>query len=389
MVNVMAIPGQDLVDHARLLAPLLAEHAAEAERLRQPHDAVIEALEQAGIFELMVPRRFGGRELDLDTFLEVGLALAEGDASMSWVTTFYIEHNWMFSQFPEPFQKELFEGRTYVLAPGSVAPSGVAQPEPGGFRLDGRWQFATGVVHGSWVIAGARVEQPDGTLDLRFLALPREDVEVEDTWHVDGMCGTGSHDIVIRDQFVPEERSVSLIEMSEGSAPGSRIHDGPLYHTPMVPILALAAAMPAIGQARAAVNRFRERMDERTLYGTHSKQAEKPAAQMRLARADIEARQAETLLRGVIADVMARRNDATPEDRGRWVSSIAFAVDQSRRVVARVAEASGAHAHFLDDPLQRSKRDLDVLATHMIFDLDARLETYGRTMLGKDPAGPL
>ena len=124
----MAVPGADLVEHAKALAPLLAEHAAEAEQLRQPHDAVIAALEASGIFELMVPRCYGGRELDLDTYLEVGLALAEGDASMSWVATFYIEHNWMLCQFPAAFQRELFADRTYVLAPGSVAMGGVADP---------------------------------------------------------------------------------------------------------------------------------------------------------------------------------------------------------------------------------------------------------------------
>jgi len=384
----MGLPGADLIEQAQGLAPLLAEHAAEAERLRQPHDAVISALEQSGIFELMVPRCHGGRELDLDTFLEVGLALAEGDASMAWVTTFYIEHNWMLCQFPETFQRELFAERSFVLAPGSVSMGGAAEPADGGFRLQGRWGWATGVVHSDWVLVGGRVESPDDTLDLRLFALPKSDVEVPDTWHVDGMCATGSHDIVIREQFVREERSVSFLEMLGGTAPGSRLHAGPLYRTPMIPILALAASMPAVGQARAAVRGFRERMQERVLYGTGTRQAEKPAAQMRLARAAIDARQAEDLLRSVVADVMARRDTATPEDRTRWVASLAHAVDCSKQVIGRVAEASGASAHHLGHALQRAKRDVDTLSTHTIFDLDGRLETYGRTLLGLDPQGP-
>jgi len=106
----------ELVTRAVELAPLLAEHAAEAEQLRRPVDAVIDALRESGVFRLMVPRKYGGLEFDLDTFLEVGLALAEGDASMSWVTTFYIEHNWMLCQFPDSFQEELFSQRAYVLA---------------------------------------------------------------------------------------------------------------------------------------------------------------------------------------------------------------------------------------------------------------------------------
>jgi len=112
-----------LIQRAQSLAPLLAEHAAEAERLRKPHDAVIAALEESGIFKLMVPRSLGGFELDLDTFLEVGLALSEGDASMAWVSTFYIEHCWMFCHFPPAFQKEVFGDRGYALAPAAIAPT--------------------------------------------------------------------------------------------------------------------------------------------------------------------------------------------------------------------------------------------------------------------------
>src|SRR5262249_34270080 len=130
----------EIVDRAKALAPLLEKHAAEAERIRRPVDAVIQALEDAEIFKLMVPRRYGGLELHLDAFFEVGLALGEGDASMAWVANFYIEHNWILCHFPESFQEELFAARGYVLAPVMFAPSGTAVRDGGGRRLRGRWQ---------------------------------------------------------------------------------------------------------------------------------------------------------------------------------------------------------------------------------------------------------
>ena len=383
----MATTASELAARARSLAPLLAEHAAEAERLRRPHDAVIAALEEAEIFRLMVPRCYGGLELDLDVFLEVGLALAEGDASMAWVSTFYIEHNWMLCQFPESFQHELYADRSHVLAPAMVTPTGEAWRRPGGFRLDGRWKWATGSAHGDWVIVSGRVQPAGDGLDVRFLALPRSAVRIEDTWHVDGMCGTGSNDVIVENRTVPEERTVSILEMSAGKAPGSRLHPSPLYRTPMIPILGLAASMPAVGQARAVLRGFRERLAGRTRLGSATSQAERPAAQMRLARAEIEVRQAESLLRGVVAEVMAKRDAATPADRTRWLASLAFAVDQSKRVIGSVAEVSGGSAHFLDQALQRSKRDVDTLSCHVVFDLDARLESHGRTLLGLDPGG--
>ncbi len=383
----MTTDSLSLIERAKALAPLLAQHAEHAERLRRPHDAVIAALEEAEIFQLMVPRCYGGLELDLDTFLEVGLALAEGDASMAWVATFYIEHNWMFCQFPESFQKALFADRKYVLAPAAVAISGVAQPVAGGYRLSGRWQWGTGVMHCDWVIVGARVERPGEEVDMRFFAMPRADIEVDDTWYVDGMQATGSNDIVIDELVVPEERTASLIEMGAGRGLGAVLHPGPLYRTPMVPILALAACMPAVGQARAALQSFRVRMSERVLFGTASKQADKPAAQIRLARAEIDVTQTELLVRDVVRDVMAVRDNATQQDRTRWLACCAIAVERSKRVLQSIAEASGASAHFQNHPLQRAVRDVNTLACHAIFDCDSRLENHGRSLLGLEPIG--
>jgi len=387
MVQGMPDQATLLIERARALVPLLAEHAEAAERLRRPHDAVMAALEEAELFKLMVPRKFGGFELDLDTFLEVGLLLGEGDASMAWVATFYIEHCWMLCHFPQAFQERIFRERGYVRAPAAIAPTGEATPVDGGYHLKGRWQWGSGAMHAEWVLVGGRVKHPDDRLDFRFFAMPIADVTIDDTWFVDGMLGTGSNDIVVEDLMVPEEQTTSLLELAEGKGLGAKLYEGPLYRTPMIPILALAAAMPAVGQAKAAVQRFREHMSERILYFTTTRQSDKPAAQIRLARAELDVQQAELLLRSVVQDVMALRDRATRADRARWVASYAFAVDQSKRVLQSIAEASGAHAHFQSHPLQRAVRDINTIACHVVFDLDSRLENFGKTMLGLEPEG--
>jgi len=378
----------ELIDRAHALAPVLEQYAAESERLRRPHDAVIAALEEAEIFKLMVPRARGGLEFDLDTFLEVGLALAEGDASMSWVATFYIEHCWMLSHFPESFQKEVFRDRAYALAPAAIAVNGVATPVEGGYRLNGRWQWGTGAMHGQWVIVGARVENSNDALDYRFFAMRAEEVKIDDTWHVDGMLATGSNDIVIENVIVPDAQTASVMKLGAGQGLGSELYAAPLYRTPMIPILGLAASMPAVGQAKTAVERFRNAMTDRILYGSGHKQSEKPAAQIRLARAEIEVRQAEGLLRQSVDEIMTLRDCATTGDLTRWLANYALAVDQSKRVLQSILEASGAHAHFLSHPLQRAVRDINTLACHTVFDLDARLENYGKTLLGIEIEGP-
>lgn len=392
-MNSLPKEGQALLERIQALLSALAAQAAESERLRRPSDEAIRMLEDSGLFRMMVPRAYGGLELDLDTFLEVGLALGEADTSLAWVASFCVEHNWMLCQFPEAFQRELYTGKSHILAPGVIAPTGVAVREDGGYRLRGRWQWGTGVMHASWVIVGAMADLEPGKLpsaaNMRFFALPIDQVKVEDTWYVDGMVGTGSNDIVI-DALVAEQRTVSIAEMSEGRAPGSRVHAGALYHTPMLPILVLAASMPIVGQARAIVRGFRERLANHTrLSATMAKQSEKPALQMRLAKAAIEVHQAELALRDIADEVRALRNRALPVQRSRWVATGAYVVQRARQILQDVSEGSGASAHFLQHPLQRALRDANVASCHIVFDFDAHRETYGKLLLGQNTPGAM
>ncbi len=386
--------GAGLLERVRALVPDLAAQAAESERLRRPTDAAIRMLEETGVFRMMVPRAYGGLELDLDTFLEVGLTLGEADASLAWVACFCIEHNWMLCQFPESFQRELYTGRSHVLVPAVIAPTGQADGEDGGYRLRGRWQWGTGVMHASWVIVGGWGGLTPGAeptpANLRFFALPIEEVKVDDTWYVDGMVGTGSNDIVVDGAFVPAERTVQIVEMVEGRGTGARLHAAPLYHTPMIPILIMAASMPVLGQARAAVRGFRERLLTHARPGpVPIKQGDKPAAQIRLARAAIEIHQAELLLRDVANEVRARRNQATRLERASWVARGGHAIHQARQVLQDLSEASGASAHFQKHALQRALRDANIATCHFAFDLDTHREAYGRMLLGMDVVGGL
>jgi alkylation response protein AidB-like acyl-CoA dehydrogenase len=339
---------------------------------------------------MMVPRCYGGLELDLDAFVEVGFAVAEADVSIAWVTTFCIEHNWILCQFPESFQKLLYASAPgFVLAPGVIAPTGRADPCDGGYRLTGRWRWGTGVMHASWAIVGAITDAAVGPASMRFLALPMSDVRVVDTWFVDGMIATGSNDIQVEDAFVPADRSVSIADLAVGRAHGAALHPSPLYHTPMIPILILAASMPIVGMALRVARDFRAHVGSHVRMNAPQGAAQRPAVQMRVADAFVEARQAELLLRDVAAQVMELRDRATPEDRGRFAASIAHAVHQARRVIQDVAEASGASAHLASHPLQRALRDVNVASCHVVFERDAQRELYGRLLLGQDPSHPL
>lgn len=377
----MARDGPSMVAAAETLAPLLAEHARMAETARQPADVVISAARSAGLFDMLTPRCYGGAELDLDTFFDVGLLLGTGDASAAWVLLFYIEHNWMLCQFPAEFQTVLFADRSHVLAPTMLSPSGSASRVSDGYRLSGRWQWGTGIVHAEWVIAGA-IDRTGKHPRPVFFAMPREDVHVEDTWHTDGMRGTGSHDVIIDEVFVPAERCVDIPSMMNATGPGSSLHDGPLFATPMAPLLALAASLPAIGQVRFAVREYASQLQSRYDQMTLERQSDNSTRQVRLAHAEMVVRCAETLMRSVLDDVMTWRADADEQRRVGWTTAVAHAVGLAQQAVGEICDAAGASSHFLDNPLQRARRDVNTIACHTVFDRDQRYRSLGRSMVG-------
>jgi 3-hydroxy-9,10-secoandrosta-1,3,5(10)-triene-9,17-dione monooxygenase len=386
--HLATITPDGLVNRTVALKPLLAANSREAERLRRPVDAVWEALRASGIFYHFVPKIYGGLEFGVDAFIDAMLPLAEGCSSTGWVASFCVEHNWILAHFSKELQDETFgAGFPYIIAPGVTVPPGIMTPVNGGYRVTGRWKWGTGVMHADWILATAML--PEGPRPhLYFIAVPAEQAIVVDTWHMDGMIGTGSNDIVMRDVFVPAHRAIDMKEMQDGTAPGCKLHANPVYRMPMLPFLAVAAAIPAVGTAREAVRLFRERLSRRVIVGTETNQREKPAAQMRLAKAHVLTTTAETMIRQAARENVALAETAAParaEQRIELRCRIAYAVKFAREAVQTLSEAAGASAHSLDDPLQRALRDINTMSSHVVYDLDTVLEQQGRAMVGLPP----
>jgi 3-hydroxy-9,10-secoandrosta-1,3,5(10)-triene-9,17-dione monooxygenase len=361
----------------------LADRAQDAERLRRLPDATIDDLIASGFTELLVPARYGGRQADFPAILDPVRQIAHGCASSAWTIGFFALHNWMLALFDERAQEEAFATRPF-LAPAPLAPTGRGVPAGGGVRLTGRWSWATGVMHANWIIVGALCGPDDGIYPALAL-LPAADIHIEDVWHTDGMRATGSNDVVITDVFVPAHRLVRVSDIYTGTAPGAGLHDADTYRWPMVPALALLAAMPALGSAERAADIYADRLSQRVLAYEGVMQKDKPIAQAHLAEARVRLRS----LRGLLADAVGEietliaAGDPVPRPaRGEARLAAAHIVHESRAVIGDLLEASGASAHFLDNPLQRIKRDVDVICGHVVFDYDTSRELAAALTLG-------
>jgi alkylation response protein AidB-like acyl-CoA dehydrogenase len=376
-------PLDGLYDRVRATVPLIASRAREAEIARKPADDVIEALKATGVFRSFVPKRFGGYEIDLGLFVDIGVAVSEACPSTGWITTFYMEHNWLLGLFSDELQAEVFGNAPFILAPGSVNPkSGEARPKGDGYVLTGHWKFATGIVHADWVLLSAMVPAEPTPIQRLCLVRPA-DVDVIDAWRVDGMIATGSRDIVATDLFVPE-RNMSLLKPPAVTAGANATY---LMRLPVPPFLSLTAAIPALGAARRAVTLYRTLIGERVRFGTHKVQSQSASAQIRLATALADVRAAETVLRAAARTIEAHARGETrlsSVDQIELRLTIAHVVHACRRVVRNVMDGSGAGVHYLDHEIQRLNRDVQMMSAHTVFDRDLVAEQAGRARLDTD-----
>lgn len=361
----------------------LAQRAAEAEDLRRLPAATVEDFRSSGLASLLLPARYGGQQAEFPEILDPIRRMAHGCASSAWTLGFYMLHNWMLALFGEQAQDEVFAAGP-VLCPAPLAPTGRGVPDGDGIRLSGRWSWATGVMDADWIMVGA-ICGPDEAPYPALVLLPAGEIRIEDVWHTAGMRATGSNDVVIDGAWVPAHRLVKVLDIYSGTAPGADLHDGSAYRWPMVPALALVAAMPALGSAEWAADLFAQRLSERVLAYSGAAQKNQPAAQIRLGDAQVRLR----ALRGLLNDTAGRIQDAV-DARERISRSVradaraaaAHIVHESRSVIADLLEASGASAQFTTNPLQRAKRDVDVICGHVVFDYDTARELSGALQVG-------
>jgi 3-hydroxy-9,10-secoandrosta-1,3,5(10)-triene-9,17-dione monooxygenase len=388
--ELAALTPQEILARVRALKPLIAANAAETENQRRPVQVVWNALRKTGAFYHFVPKRFGGLEFDVESFLDIMLEIGEACPSTCWTATFSIDHNWLAAHFPEEAQKEFFVNGRYISAPGTSNPLGKAVSVPGGFRLNGHYRFGSGVMNADWVFAMGMIEGQDPP-SPRWFAIPAEEVVVLDTWHVDGLAGTGSNDILVRDVFVPEYRTLIWADAWNCRSPGSRINSSPMYRMPPVQFLAFCTSITPIAAVRGMIKLHRERlMNGRLRFGETVNQYEKSSAQVRLARADLLNHSAELTLRDVVRALKRLGESDPPDDltRTRLIAQCAMATSLAHEAATLIARGAGASIHARSNPLQRLIRDVNVATSHQLHEFDEVGEQYGRALLGLEPTSP-
>lgn len=375
-----------LVDDA--LLDELRSHSAWSEEHRRLADSSLDALREAGLLRLLVPARVGGDQLGLAEMVEAVRSTAWADGAASWVLMVLTAHDWMMGSMSEQAQDEVYADGPDTVIPGSLAPAGSAIEIDGGWRVSGRWPFASGAVHGRWYLVGSiEAVAEEGTRPrLVHVVLCRDEVELDDTWHPVGLRGTGSGDVVAENVLVPGHRAIDSGTLLGGRSPWSARHGTDLYKVPILPGLAAHVAASALGMAEAGLADAAERFGIQDDRYSGSAKVDRPGLHLRMAESTAELRTAELLINDTVELLQAAAAGADSKAlRAKAKYQATYVIELCRRAIDRITSAAGGRALFDSSRLQRCFRDVTMASQHAVADLDTVGQAYGRTLLGLDP----
>jgi 3-hydroxy-9,10-secoandrosta-1,3,5(10)-triene-9,17-dione monooxygenase len=376
----------DLVGRAEAMIPALRERATQAEADCRVPDETIRAFQNAGFFKILQPRRWGGYEMDPQAFYAVQMKVAEGCMSSAWVLGVVAVHNWQLALFDAQAQADVWESDPTTLISSSYMPRAKVTPVEGGYQISGRWGFSSGVDHCQWAFLGGLVPDPEGgPPDYRTFLVPRGDFSVDRNWDTLGLRGTGSHDVIVEDAFVPAYRTHRSKDGFAVTSPGLKVNDAALFKLPFGQIFVRAVSSSSIGALQGALDAFRDYASVRVSSNTFSKTAEDPDVQMVIAETESAIDEMKTTLNRNFGVLMgkARSGEALDlKERLLFRFQSGQILDRCAALISRMFYSCGAQGVYRNGPICRTFADIHTGRTHIANNPAATGRNLGAVTLG-------
>jgi alkylation response protein AidB-like acyl-CoA dehydrogenase len=384
------LPGFGLIERARALAPLIAREADEIERTRRLTAPVVSALIENGLYRVLLPQSTGGAEAPLEVFMQMLEEVAKADASTAWclgqcsvcaMTAAYLD--------PET-AREIFAAPNGILAWGAIA--GEVHVVPGGYRANGRWDFASGSRQASWLGShvqvveadGTRRRKPNGAPEIRTILFPITSATMYDVWDVIGLKGTGTDSYSVDNLFVPE-RFAALRD-----DPDAVREKGPLYQLTTHIVFGMGFAAVSLGVARATLDAAIDLARGKASVGIKAMR-ENNAVQGAIGRTEGNLRAARAYLYATADEVwrdLTQTGSYTEEHRAALRLASTWTIHQAASVVDAAYHMAGATAVFHANKFERRFRDMHAIA-QQIQARDTHYEDVGKAILATDPSASL
>ena len=373
---------EGVVEKAEALVPILRTRADEIEELRHLPADLSRQFARAGFYRLCVPETYGGLEAPPDVTMRSIETLARGDGSAAWCVFIGGTSGTVLASLEPSAAREIFASPEHLLC-GVFAPRGTATAVDQGYQVEGRWAWGSGTRNADWILCGCRVVRdgevesfPNGVPRPRMFLVPRDQVDLLDTWHVTGLCGSGSTDFEVRDVFVPERHVGGVGD------PGLR--DRPLYAFPQFGLLAMGIAAVSLGLARAAIEELVSLATAKTPSMSGRTLAERSSTQSDVAKAEAMRRSARAFYYEAIEEAWeeaCKGEGLSVESRRNVRLATTHATHTSAQVVDLMYHLAGGTSVYRLSPLQRIFRDVHVATQHMMVSTGT-LELTGRLLLG-------
>jgi alkylation response protein AidB-like acyl-CoA dehydrogenase len=377
----------EIVTLAESLIPLISELRDTTENDRRIAEPIVRAIRESDLCRMLLDTG-ASPQYPPEVWLSVLETLAGAEASVSWLI-WNTSLPCLWARFLDDAARTRVFGDSGRLYAGSTRPTGRAVPTPGGFRLSGRWSLVSGceladylhlmsVVYEAGVPRGLASSQPD----VRVHFVPKGRYTILDTWHAGGLRGSGSHDVVVDDLFVPVEDSF---------APAPPVaSNSPLDQLPIVPTMVAGIGAQFLGMARAAVAVTIETLRTKVPVDPGAAIRERQGVLADVASSGAAVAAARSHLHASMSAMWdkVRHQLPTAEDRAALYSAGLHAATVARAAVMAMHAAAGTPALYVDCPLERAIRDLQTMDRHVAAQ-PLWLEDAGRVLLGHEPLNPL
>ena len=374
---------QSPLDAARKLDPLIRSCADQIEANRELPRPLFEALADAGIFQLALPRALGGAEIDLPTYVQVLEEIGKADASTGWVVNQCAIFATYAARMPRAVARSIWVDTPRSVVANTPIPTARAIVVPGGYRVTGRQGFSSGCRHAAWLAARALIVengQPglkDGAAEERYLFVPAAEAELLDTWHVRGMRGTGTHDFAVNDVFVPAERTII-----QAGAP--LLEDGPLYQIPRSLLFAAGDAAVSLGLARSCLTAFLELAGAKTPRAMQAMLRDQPSVQAAVGQCEAHLRSGRAFVTEAVGELWTEATGTgavTLDRRAALRLATTHAIRLAVEIVDTVYKAAGVTVIYEGNLMQRHFQDIHVISQHLQGRF-AHYELVGKHALG-------
>ncbi|MFM0341850.1 acyl-CoA dehydrogenase family protein [Paraburkholderia fungorum] len=380
------VTDEELVSRARALGPLLARNAQKSEQDRRAHEENINAISEAGLFRLMVPKRFGGYQSSIKSHLEITAALAEACAGTAWVTALTNVCAWFVGLYSRKAQEDVFGANPDARVAGVFTPSTDCRRVEGGLVVSGKWYWSSGSLHADWVTVGVMEHDANGAFVGQYLALiPKSDVTIEDTWFTVGMRASGSNCVVAKEVFIPDHRLLDVGAAVSSDYP-TEFKDEAEYRGAFVPVAAIVLVGAQLGMGRAALKYVIDKAPQRSIaYTSFEKQTSSVMFQAQIAEASLKIDTAHLHAFRAAEDIdkAARRGEKLDyATRARVRADAGVVVTAITDALNILISAHGAGTFAEASPLQRIWRDSNTAARHAVVLPAVGIEVYGKALLG-------